>query len=174
MLIVGGINFVLSLILVSILGLDIDLFELNTELQGGIDYPVFYVLRVILIVVIVVLYYGVYPYKNQGKTYGKKMKNIKVIDYSGGNPSLVVHTFRAIVWWGSYVNVILLVVYFIDVSIMAILVNIVTLIVFVLVLMGLITIVSTEDQQGPHDKIFKTRVVDENNETGQNKTEDEQ
>ncbi|MFU8786879.1 MAG: RDD family protein [Candidatus Izemoplasmataceae bacterium] len=152
--------FIAVAILSAILGV-----EISTETPLDLtqtNHVVFTVMRNIIAVTIVILYYGYFPSIRNGQTYGKKTQKIKVVNLQLETPSWYTLSLRNIIWWGSYLYILFIPLMLINVNAYNIIENIASYIIFGVVLVSLISIIVNPSVGGIHDQIFKTIVVHEN------------
>ncbi|MFP4286880.1 MAG: RDD family protein [Candidatus Izemoplasmataceae bacterium] len=131
--------------------------DINQSMEGLFS---FILVTSIVALVIGFVYYALIPAKSGGQTLGKKLLGIKVINELGENPSLKVHTIRAINIWDVYISVPLLAFYLVNFVLYSVLSTIAGLVILVLVIVSLIMIITDQRSQGLHDRMVNTFVVD--------------
>ncbi len=116
----------------------------------------------IISVVVLLLYFVVLPYYNNGKTVGKKLNNIKVVKADGSKLEMNDLVIRSLINNSIFISLLKLVLIFIieNHKIMVITSIVLTYIQSFILLISLIMIIFTKKKQGLHGIISKTEVVE--------------
>ncbi|GEM_PF-675713 len=106
------------------------------------------------------IYFAIVPWRMNGRTLGKALLSVKVIDEFGVNPSLKTHALRAIAIWDLYIGIpaaFLALAGFWAYTIVSTLIGFIW---FIVMLVAFIMIMARGDERGLHDLIAGTYVVD--------------
>ncbi len=136
--------------------------EIGIEDEVTAAYAAYTIVSALLGVVIGILYYAYVPWIKDGKTLGKTLMGVKVVDGRGRNPSVLKHMARAIMLWGIYVVTPLSFTILIDPLIYTMLTSAAGLLFYTVAFAGLFMLFFRGDSRGPHDLLAETRIVDEN------------
>ncbi len=108
-----------------------------------------------------ILYYVYVPFRKDGKTLGKIILKIKVVDDVGKNPSFKVHFIRSIAMWSTYLLAPVTFVILFNPIAYTVLSAIIGFVTGFLVIVAFLMILFRQDERGLHDFIADTYVVDE-------------
>jgi len=136
--------------------------DIGIEDEITAAFAAYTIVSALLGVIVGILYYAYVPWIKDGKTLGKSLMGVKVVDERGRNPSVLKHMLRAIMLWGIYAVTPLSLTILIDPYIYTLLTGSVGTLFYTVVLAGMFMIVFGRDARGPHDRLAKTRIVDEN------------
>ena len=131
-------------------------FELNYESQKSSF------MSNMVNVVLYVGYFVIFGYLNNGKTLGKKICKIKVVDINGNVPSIWRMFVRSLFIYGLITLLFsVMFVYILNVKIFTICFLIVTYVEIILMMITFFMILYRKDRRGLHDMIAKTNVIEE-------------
>ena len=131
-------------------------FELNYESQKSSF------MSNMVNVVLYVGYFVIFGYLNNGKTLGKKICKIKVVDINGNVPSIWRMFVRSLFIYGLITLLFsVMFVYILNVKIFTIGFLIVTYIEIILMMITFFMVLYRKDRRGLHDMIAKTNVIEE-------------
>ncbi len=129
--------------------------EFTEELIG------YMILSAIISLILGIFYYVYVPYKKDGKTLGKVILRIKVVDDIGQNPPFKVHFIRSIAMWGTYLLTPITFVILFNPFAYTVLSGVIGFAMFMLTLIAFLMILFRQDERGLHDLIANTYVVDD-------------
>lgn len=135
----------------------------NSLVDISYDISRLTVIGSIVSVVILILYYVVYPYYNNGQTLGKKLFKIRIKKVNDDNLSMNDLLIRAMInnsIFFSIVNIGLIIFSSKDMYLASS--SFLTTIQYLVMFVSLIMIIFTKSKQGVHDKIVNTLVVNTN------------
>ncbi len=136
--------------------------EIGIEDEITAAFAAYTIVSALLGVIIGILYYAYVPWIKDGKTLGKSLMGVKVVDSRGRNPSVLKHMARAIMLWGVYIVTPLSFTILIDPYIYTMLTSAAGMLFYTIAFAGLFMVLFRGDSRGPHDLFAETRIVDEN------------
>ncbi|MEG1506074.1 MAG: RDD family protein [Bacilli bacterium] len=118
--------------------------------------------NLVIIFVVYLLYFGVFQKFNKGKTIGKNIMKIKVVDENGENPSLFTFLLRTFILFGLYSNVLYLIfINTMNANDYMMYKGIVSSLVVIVFYTSALLILFKKDGKGIHEYLTKTKVIEE-------------
>lgn len=127
-----------------------DMYRLNTN-------------YVIIDMIIVLLYFGIFPYFFEGQTIGKKLFQLRIVSANKNKLSVLNYLLRAIVLNNTLISLAsLVVIYALDVNHYYPILNNINLVGYIVLYMTIFMVIVKKDHRGLQDYVGGTKVVSEN------------
>lgn len=139
-----------------------ELINLENQINDiSYDVSLYSLPRSILNLIIVILYFVIFQYFNNGQTVGKRLLGIKVVNKSKENPSFVQILIRSIIIYGLLTTTAsLIILAYCTKEVYLSVYPYLTYVESILIFLSFIFILFREDKKGLHDLIAGTNVVE--------------